>query len=98
MSRRRPLPLAAALLAALACLAPHARAQQGGRQAFQVPVATPEELREALTKEVAHIVITEHMDLTSAFANETFSAADGVNQYTSISSKLLRPGTKSIRV
>jgi hypothetical protein len=80
----------------LALLAP-AAAQNGTNPSVRVEVATPAQFKEALLKEVAHIVITEHMDL-SVFTNRTRSDEFDTIQYISTSNKLLSAATQSITV
>jgi hypothetical protein len=95
-----PLRAALALLAALTHLAPPARiAAQApsppDNSGVAVRVGTPKEFKEALQKEVAHIVITEHMDL-STFTNATRSAQLGTLVYRSNSNDMLAAATLSI--
>ena len=62
-----------------------------------VRVGTPEEFREALSKRVAHIIITEHMDMSVL----TTSAVDEETQltvYESLVGKRLTSATQSIQV
>jgi hypothetical protein len=82
------------MLASIVLVAPTLTLAQQNSTNLEVRVTTPSELKDALAKQVAHIMIANHMDLSSF----TVKNESGKAHYVSTSSKSLRPGTRSIRV
>ena len=87
------LLLALALAPALQCA--QVRAQGGGNE-YAVEVGTPQQLKTALEKKVPHIIIVEHLDL-STFTNQSRTES-GTLSFSSGLGTLLSTDTRSIRV
>lgn len=90
------MPTAGVIWALVLGLLASSAAQQTPSNA-QVSVSTPQQLLQALNKQVPHIVITKHMDVSTAFTTTT-AMEDGETGFTSASGKLLKSGTKTIKV